>query len=74
MEIPEAFKKAMQSKEEIVLAVSTYPLLCDASLKPLWELRGFALRAAFCFADNLLERNGYQLVPGGEMRWTCLDP
>lgn len=74
MEIPEAFSEALERKEEIVLAVSTYPLLCNSKLEPLWELKGFTLRAAFCFADNLLEKNGYQLAANGEMRWTCLDP
>lgn len=74
MEIPEAFKQALERKEEIVLTVNAYPLLCNSKLQPLWGLKGFTIRAAFCFADNLLERNGYQLAPNGEMRWTCLDP
>ncbi len=74
MKIPEAFRKALANKEEIVLATSTCPLLCNNKLEPLWKLEGFTLRAAFCFADNLLERNGYQLAANGEMRWTCLNP
>lgn len=74
MEIPEAFRQALERKEEIVLVVSTHPLLCDSRLEPLWELNGFNIRAAFCFADNLLEKKGYQLAPDGELRWTHLDP
>lgn len=74
MEIPKAFAEALNNKEEVMLAVGSHPLLCNDDLEPLWELKGFTIRAAFCFADNLLERNGYQLAPNGEMRWTCLDP
>lgn len=74
MEIPEAFKQALERGEEIVLIVSTHPLLCNSELQPLWELKGFTTRAAFCFADNLLERSSYQLATDGKMRWTCLDP
>ena len=74
MKVPEAFGKALQNKEELVLIASANPLLCNSCLKPLWELEGFTLRAAFYLVDNLLERNGYQLVPGDGMRWTCSDP
>lgn len=74
MKIPKAFSEALERKEEIVLATGDNPLLCNSKLEPLWELKGFTLRAAFCFADNLLERNGYQLAQNGEMRWMRLDP
>lgn len=74
MKVPEAFGKALQNKEELVLIASANPLLCNSCLKPLWKLEGFTLRAAFYLVDNLLERNGYQLVPSDEMRWTCSDP
>lgn len=74
MKIPKAFETALQNKEELVLIASANPLLCNSNLESLWELEGFTLRAAFCLVDNLLERNGYQLVLGDEMRWIYLDP
>lgn len=57
-----------------MLIASANPLLCNSNLESLWELEGFTLRAAFCLVDNLLERNGYQLVLGDEMRWIYSDP
>lgn len=74
MKIPKAFETALQNKEELVLIASANPLLCNSNLESLWELEGFTLRAAFCLVDNLLERNGYQLVLGDEMRWIYSDP
>lgn len=74
MNIPKGFTEALGTGETIVLTDGTYPLLCNERLKPLWELRGFTFRAAFCFADNLLERNGYRLVRGDKVKWTPLDP
>ena len=74
MKIPKAFETALQNKEELVLIASANPLLCNSNLESLWELEGFTLRAAFCLVDSLLERNGYQLVLGDEMRWIYSDP
>lgn len=65
MDIPKEFEQALQRKESIALEAQTgtTPRLASEDGTTTWGLNGFSARAAFLFADNLLEQYGYMLAP-----------
>lgn len=89
MNIPKEFEQALQRREGIALEaqMGKAPRLTSKDGAASWGLDGFSARAAFLFADNLLEQYGYELAPDAQhaststprttnivARWHASDP
>lgn len=64
MNIPPTFAEALRRKIDIVLETGPDepPRLVSADKSATWELTDFNDRAAFLFADTLLDQYGYELA------------
>ena len=72
MNIPKDFERALHRKAAIELETQAgkTPRLVSDNGAASWSLDGFSARAAFLFADTLLEQYGYTLMSAPDSKQT----